>query len=178
MKKFTINQVASSGATYIHHNLEPKLKIQVFQNKKIDYDIWHSVFDIFTFKNNSFIFLVVESEINLDEIDDFTYIRSVLKRAWQWYKSQVYIKKYIPEKKESVMEDERFLLQESKELNYWICTDKINKIVIKFKHKMFNQNQKVTPLEDFDFEKIGVTGIARILQEIGDWLNENHPEKL
>lgn len=34
MKKFTIKKVVSRDATYLYHNSEPYLKIQVFQNKK------------------------------------------------------------------------------------------------------------------------------------------------
>lgn len=178
MKKFTIKKVASAGATYILHNLEPKFKIQVIQNDDFEYDIWNDVYDLFEFRGNKFAFVIISSEINLDKVDDFSQIRSIINRAWKWYKSQVYIEKYTPEDEEGVMEDERFLLQESKNQNWWICTDKQNKIVCQFKDKMFNDSQKLTPLEDFDFEKIGVTGIARILREMADWLNKNHLEKL
>lgn len=77
------------------------------------------------------------------------------------------------------MEDKHFILQKSEIIpNWWFCTDKINGIVIKFNHKMFNTTQKVTTLEDFDNDKISVTDIARILREMADWLVKNHPEKI
>lgn len=176
MKKFTIKKVASSGATYILHNLEPKLKIQVIRNDDFEYDKEDDIYDLFEFRGNIFAFVVISSEIDLDEVDDFSLIRSIIRRSWAWYKKQVYIEKYVPE--DGAMENERFILQESETPNWWICTDKINGVVIKFKHKMFNESQKVTALEDFDLEEVGVTGVARILREMADWLVENHSGKI
>lgn len=178
MKKYTIEKVAPLGTTYILHNLEPKFKMQIIQNNNFEYDTWNDIYDLFEFRGNKFVFVIVSSEIDLDKVDDFRQIRSIINRAWKWYRSQVHIEKYTPEDEESVMEDERFILQESKNTNWWVCTDKESKIVCEFKNEMFNDSQKVTPLEDFDFQKVGVTGIAKIIREMGDWLNENHAEKL
>lgn len=160
----------------IRHNLEPRFILEVIKNNEEEYDVWNDVYDLFEFRGNQFAFVILWSEIDLDEVKDFSLIRSVINRAWKWYKSQVHIEKYVPQ--DGAMEDERFLLQESKDLNWWICTDKINGIVIKFKHKMFNESQEVTTLEELDVNDISVSEVATIMREIGDWLNKNHSGKL
>lgn len=70
----------------------------------------------------------------------------------------------------------RFLLQKSEKPNYWVCTDTENLIVCVFKNKNFNGDQNFTLLEDFDPEKYML--LAQLAREMGDWLKENHYEKI
>lgn len=69
-----------------------------------------------------------------------------------------------------------YKIEKSTSPNKWVCTDLTNKIVCVFEDKKFNETQKMTELEDFnnsDFMKI-----PTIMREMGDWLFENHKEKL
>lgn len=67
-----------------------------------------------------------------------------------------------------------YLLQPSKDLGYWIATDTINKCVIKFKERKYNETAKITFLEDI--KKMDVLDIAAILRGLGDFLANNHRE--
>jgi hypothetical protein len=70
----------------------------------------------------------------------------------------------------------RFIIQKSEKPGYWVCTDTDNKIVCVFEQGNYNDNQEFTTLEDFnpaDFMQM-----ARFAREMGDWLRENHYDKL
>jgi hypothetical protein len=69
----------------------------------------------------------------------------------------------------------RYLLQPSETPNYFICTDTINKIVCKFEAHNFNDNQEFTLLEDCT---VSPNMLATLAKDMGDWLRENHPDKL
>lgn len=71
---------------------------------------------------------------------------------------------------------DRFILQPGENPGYWVCTDRINGVVCVFEDKKYNETQKFTPLGDFDpgnFIKL-----AKFAREMGDWLKENHYEKI
>lgn len=70
---------------------------------------------------------------------------------------------------------EKYILQESKEIKYWICTDQRNGLVCRFKEHDFNRSQKFTLLEDSSATPLV---LARICAELADWLKENHPNLL
>lgn len=70
----------------------------------------------------------------------------------------------------------RFILQHSEKQNNWVCTDQLNKIVVTFEHGKFNDTQNYTLLEDFD--NANVMQLAKIAAEIGDWLRDNHYDKI
>jgi hypothetical protein len=71
----------------------------------------------------------------------------------------------------------RFILQPSQEQeNWWVLTDTENQIVVRFEDKRFNQTQQVTMLEDVDTPNPLV--IARMMREIGDYLAQNHRDKV
>ncbi len=176
MKKFKIQKVASSGATFILHNLEPRFKMQVIQNDNFDYDKLNDVYDLFKFRGNVFALVITESEIDLDSVEDFSLIRSIIRRAFSFYRNQVYIEKYIPEKrKEGVFETEKYLLKASEEPNHWLCVDKELKIVVKWKEHLFSETQEARDLEDLN---LSVTEIAIAMREMGKWLRENHYNKV
>lgn len=70
----------------------------------------------------------------------------------------------------------RFIIEQSEQPNKWVCTDTLNKIVVIFEHHKFNDTQKVTTLDDFDTSKY--MKLAQYMREMGDWLNENHKDKI
>ncbi len=177
MNRFELKQVASNGATYIQHNLEPNFKMLVVNNGDFDYDKFADVYDLFEFRGNTFALVIDEAtaSFDYDEIEDFNYIRSIIKKAFKWYRSQVHIQKYVPEMKEGKFEDSRYLLKPSSKPDWWVCADKNFKIVVKWKEHLFNDTQEATELEDLD---LSVTQIAKVLQEMGKWLRENHYNKI
>jgi len=71
---------------------------------------------------------------------------------------------------------ERFILQPSSQTDAWVCTDKENGLVCRFKAHKFNDTQKFTFLEDI--EHPDALTIARIVREMADWLRSNHYEKV
>lgn len=71
---------------------------------------------------------------------------------------------------------ERYLLQQSKDKGFWVATDKMNGIVVKFQECRFNDTQKVTMLEEIS--NPNPLTIARQMRELTDWLIENHKDIL
>ena len=70
----------------------------------------------------------------------------------------------------------RFLMQRSqKQKHGWVCTDVDYNVVVTFQEHRFNETKKVTFLEDAPTDYLER---ARVMREIGDWLSENHKEKL
>lgn len=74
------------------------------------------------------------------------------------------------------MQSERFVLKKSERSGYYVCTDTVNKIVCVFRERNFNGDQSFSALEDFDVNNASI--IATYVREMGDWLRENHYEKL
>lgn len=70
---------------------------------------------------------------------------------------------------------ERFILQPSERDGYYVCTDQENGIVCIFEAHNFNDNQEFTILDD---SSASVGDMARSAREIGDWLRENHYDKI
>ena len=71
----------------------------------------------------------------------------------------------------------RYIIQKAKQVaDGWVCTDTENGIVCQFKAHRFNDTQKVTFLEDTP--QPDALKIARLMREMGDWLSENHRDKV
>jgi hypothetical protein len=71
------------------------------------------------------------------------------------------------------MKKNRFLLEKSKnKANYWVCSDTVNGIVCVFENQNFNENQNFTLLDDV--EKPNANVLAKIINEMADWLRKNH----
>lgn len=70
----------------------------------------------------------------------------------------------------------RYKFEPSENPNHWVATDIENKIVCVFEHKKFNETQKITMLDDFDANNY--MQLAKYMRELGDWLTENHRDKL
>lgn len=66
-----------------------------------------------------------------------------------------------------------FLLQKSEKSGYYTLTDTTNQIVCLFQGGNFNNTQKFTFLDNREF-----TNLHTIMKEFGDWLHNNHPDKL
>ena len=74
---------------------------------------------------------------------------------------------------------ERFILQNSAEDGWWVCTDQEHNIVCRFKEHKFNDTQKFTLLDGDSFQtKEEALAHATYLREMADWLRENHYEKI
>lgn len=69
----------------------------------------------------------------------------------------------------------RFLLQESEKENHFVCADILNNTVVVFEKNRFNESQQVTFLNDVE---LSAGTLATILREMGDWLAENHKDKI
>lgn len=71
----------------------------------------------------------------------------------------------------------RYIVQESKtKQGWWVCTDTEHGLVCKFEEHKFNDTQRFTFLEDNPHPK--ALQIARLMREMGDWLGENHRDKV
>lgn len=70
---------------------------------------------------------------------------------------------------------ERYIIQPSPDVNFWVCTDKENGLVCKFEQGNYNENQQFTLLED---SSLNVMKTAALAWEMGDWLFENHYDKI
>jgi hypothetical protein len=70
----------------------------------------------------------------------------------------------------------KYKLEQSKEKQgWWVLTDTINLIVIKFQEGKFNDTQKVTLLNGDDFSSMeDAMKQVKALREMADWLAENH----
>lgn len=70
----------------------------------------------------------------------------------------------------------RFKLEESKERKgWWVLTDTINLVVVRFQEGKFNDTQEVTLLNGNDVASMeDAMKQIRVLREMTDWLSENH----
>lgn len=69
----------------------------------------------------------------------------------------------------------RYIIQPSEKPNHWVCTDTDNGIICVFEAHRFNDTQQFTMLED---SRASVSELARIAREMGDWLRDNHYDKI
>lgn len=72
---------------------------------------------------------------------------------------------------------DNYKIEESKSKpNHWVCSDFENKIVCVFENKKYNETQMFTFLEDFNPNNF--MQIAKITRKMGNWLFENHRNKI
>lgn len=76
------------------------------------------------------------------------------------------------EQKNTNLNTSQFLLQKSKDNGYWVITDTIHNIVVRFKEHEFNNTQKCTYL--YDTNRINALDLANALREIGEYLMLNY----
>lgn len=80
-----------------------------------------------------------------------------------------------------VLDDDTFILQPSQDAGYWVLTDTVSLLVLKFKEGDYNHFQQVTPIDDQLLERIGRQGPAAIatrLRLMADYMRKFHPELL
>lgn len=70
----------------------------------------------------------------------------------------------------------KYKLEKSKEQQgWWVVTDTINMIVVKFQEGKFNETQKVTLLNGDDVASMeDAMKQVKALREMADWLVKNH----
>ena len=163
----------------IKHNLVPEMLIEVIKlERPNDYESEDiDIFDEKTIKGHHFVFRILGA-LQFHDLEDYSHIRSILKRSAKWYQAKVVLgeiklKKYQPID-ENNFENEYFKLVKSDTPNWWLVAHKESNIIIEFEQGDFNNSQKIselTPISDF-------MQIARILRETGDWLSVNHQNKI
>ena len=71
---------------------------------------------------------------------------------------------------------QRFILQDSElNENHSVCTDTENMITCTFENKKFNDTQDFKFIED---QKPDVSILSKAMREMGDWLVQNHSDKI
>jgi hypothetical protein len=102
MRKFTL---CPNSEKVILHNLAPEMTIQVIINDEEEYDEYDDVFEAFEFMGNRIVVKWCADKNVISQFENYNLIRSILRRAWRWYRSQVYIEKkeFVP----GAMEDKR-----------------------------------------------------------------------
>lgn len=71
----------------------------------------------------------------------------------------------------------RYILQQSRDLpNWWVLTDIIEGVVIRFEEHRFNETQRVTILDESNLQHDhdAANKVARILREMTDWMLRYH----
>ena len=60
----------------------------------------------------------------------------------------------------------------------YVCTDAENGIVCRFKAHKFNETQTFTVLDETKLNSFSPTQLAHVAKEMGDWLRDNHYDKI
>lgn len=93
IKKFQFEFFSSNnGEVFVLHNLQPKLKMLVIQNDNFQYNKQNDIYNTAYINGKEIVLVVVEASINLENIQDHTEIKRIIKRTLKWYQSQVNIK--------------------------------------------------------------------------------------
>ena len=177
MSKFTFFNEEKS---IIRHNLVPVMLIEViklqrhndYQSEDLTFD---DIFNEKTIKGWHFVFRILNDE-DFEDVEDFSHIRSILKRSAKWYQAkiamgEIKLEKFTPI--QSPFEDEFFKLVKSDIANWWLVAHKETDIIIEFEEKRFNETQKISELTPIKFDLMSFTGLMR---EVGEWLAINHPK--
>lgn len=73
------------------------------------------------------------------------------------------------------MNQNRFKLTPSSDHpGWWVLADTENKIVIRWEEHRFNDTQKVSVLDDAEITEHTAADLARIMQEMGDYIARHH----
>lgn len=70
----------------------------------------------------------------------------------------------------------RFIIQESEKQNHFVVTDQTNGICIIFEKGNFNGTQEITDLNNTD--PVDFMKQAKQMREVGEWLYQNHTDKV
>lgn len=173
-------QFENQEKSIIRHNLVPEMLIEVIRlERPDDYASaglgFSDIFDEIPIKGWHFVFRVMNDK-DFEDVEDFSHIRSIIKRAGKWYKAKVVIgeirlEKFIP--KENPLEDEDFKLMKSDLPDWWLIANKDSGMIIEFKEGNFNETQKVSELSEV---QLPMMEMVSILRKAGEWLVLNHPK--
>lgn len=74
----------------------------------------------------------------------------------------------------------RYKVEKSTKAGWWVVTDLQNGVVIRWQDHQLNDTQRVTFLDDDKevIKRLGADGIARVMNDIGDWLFSHHYSKI
>lgn len=114
----------------IRHLLEPNFDIAVlkldrpndYQSQGLGFD---DIFDEISIRGWHFCFLIID-DAQFYDVENFSHLRSILRRCAKWYKAHV-ISGFIPLEKYTIkerFEDEYFKMQKSDKNNHWILAHK------------------------------------------------------
>lgn len=175
-------EFANKEKSIIRHNLVPDMLIEVIRlHRPNDYHSFDltldDIFDENFIKGWHFVFRII-NDSDFEDVEDFSHIRSILKRAGKWYQAKVAmgeieLKKYRPEP--AIFEDELFKLMKSDRTNWWLIAHKDSFIIIEFENGNFNDSQQISELS---LVRPDFMQMAKILRMAGEWLVINHPEKI
>lgn len=74
---------------------------------------------------------------------------------------------------------ERFVIQASTlQQGWWVCTDKLHNILCSFEEHKFNETHQFSLGSDTFKTEAEALAYATYLREMGDWLRENHYDKI
>lgn len=173
VKKFSFAEDLSGN--FLRHNLSPEMLIQIILNDDDEYNVHEDVFEVFEFRDNKIVVKWCADKAVISQFEDYSLIRSILRRAWGWYRSQVYIEKkgYLP----GAMEDDRYKLELQPGItDKWLMTDKHNLVTIFFEQGSFKESQRIVNFDNIKTNQLET--LPRIIQELADWLVKNHRDKI
>jgi hypothetical protein len=164
----------------IRHSLVPEMLIEVIKlQRHNDYQsedlTFNDIFDEKIIKGWHFVFKIMNDE-DFEEIEDFSHIRSILKRAAKWYQAKVVMGEITLEKytaESSHLEDEDFKLVRSDQPSWWLVAHKESGIIIEFEENNFNDRQKISELTE---NQPSMMEVAYIMRFVGEWLVKKHPK--
>ncbi|MCY1520368.1 hypothetical protein D9M68_551430 [compost metagenome] len=173
MQKF---EFTDETKQYIRHNLVPDMLIKIIFNRDDDdLDLFDDIFDLIEFRGHEIIAKWVDYDEDEHDIDDFSHVRSILRKAIKWYKSQVYIERHTPPRQPTEANG-RYALSQSADKSGWVCLDADFGLLISWRDKAFNDTQQVENLGEINPDEM--MAFARVLREMGDWLSVNHRDKI
>lgn len=77
---------------------------------------------------------------------------------------------------------QKYTLQPSRRIaGGWVCTDTEALVTVTFEAHRFNDTQRFEVLRDSKFQPVTADTaqqLAEIARQMGDWLRENHPDKI
>lgn len=175
MNKFTFYNEEKS---IIRHNLVPEMLIEVIKlQRHNDYHsedlTFNDIFDEKIIKGWHFVFRIINDR-DFEDLEDYSHLRSILKRATKWYQAkiamgEIKLEKFTPEPGQ--FEDQYFKLVKSDIANWWLIAHKETAIIIEFEEKRFNETQKISELTPYNLDMMSFT---RLMREVGEWLSINH----
>lgn len=107
----------------------------------------------------------------IDKVMQQPPVKEIVKNKWG---RDAEIEVEVEPIKDAALEDDRFLLQPSKEEGWYVLTDTELLITLRFRAGDFNGSQKVTHLDDSRINN--PMDIATSLRLMGDWIQKYHRE--